>query len=79
VTVKDNTIRGNGGMALQIGLYASAIPNSAVGNAFIEHDVGRFSPVIADIYLDINASNTQLCDQPGGLIDNGSNTLKACH
>jgi Right handed beta helix region len=74
VFVADNEIRGDGAYALQIGLAALDLPASAVGNTFKANAVDRFTQTVGDVFLDINAADTVLCDQRGTVVDNGSDT-----
>lgn len=74
VLVANNTIHGNSAYALQIVVGVSSIP-SAIGNTFEDNSVADFSPGTSDVFLDINAADTILCNQPGTVVDNGSGTI----
>jgi len=73
VRVLGNTIRGESAYALQIGVAVSATP-SAVANTIEANDVSDHVSTTTDIFLDVNAANTLLCNQVGSLVDNGTGT-----
>jgi hypothetical protein len=74
VLVADNEIKGDGAYALQIGFFDQSTPASAIGNEFADNKVRDFSPAVSDIFFDVNAADTVLCDQAGSLNDNGVGT-----
>ena len=74
VIIARNIISGDGAYALQVSTAVSQAPATAVANEFIDNSVRGFRATTADIFLDINATETVLCHQQGSLIDNGTDT-----
>lgn len=74
IHVSHNTVRGDGAYALQVSFFTQGTP-PAVENTFEENIVDTFDAGTSDIFLDVNASLTTLCDQPGSLVDHGSGTV----
>jgi len=71
--VLGNTIRGESAYALQISFFTSATP-SAIANTLEANDVSDHISTTTDVFLDVNAADTLLCDQVGSLADNGTGT-----
>jgi hypothetical protein len=71
--VARNVVRGSGFAALAV--FTGFFPeDSALGNILQLNDVGAFDASEADIFLDVVATNTVLCNQKGSLEDNGTGT-----
>lgn len=79
VLVADNEIKGDGAYALQIGFFDQSTPATAIGNKFVDNKVRDFSPAVSDIFFDVNAADTVLCDQAGSLDDKGIGTKLTSH
>jgi hypothetical protein len=51
-----------------------SLPASAVANAFRRNEVDDFHFTVADVFLDTNAADTDLCEQAGTVLDTGTGT-----
>ena len=68
--VRANKISGDGAFALQVGTF---IPGSiADSNSFVGNNISHFNSNVADVFLDVNSTNTIFKGKSGTVIDLGT-------
>jgi hypothetical protein len=69
--ISANKVSGDGAFALQIGIFLSPTPGTAVSNTLVANDISRFHSGIADVLLDVVSRRTTLVGFGGTVIDYG--------